>query len=125
MSSATILLCDDDEGLRELMRVTLQPSGYQFVEAVDGEGALRELASSVPDLVLLDVMLPGYSGIEVLEAMRTDETLRDIPVIVVSAWQTPEDREAALAAGADAFLPKPFEPDELTASVEQLLERGR
>ena len=124
MSDPTILVCDDDAGLRELMRVTLEPAGYRFVEAVDGEEALRELALERPDLVLLDIMLPGYSGIQVLEAMRSDEALRDVPVIVVSAWQTPEDREGAIAAGANAFLSKPFEPDELTASVEDLLARA-
>jgi len=71
------------------------------------------------------VMLPGYSGLQVLEAMRGDERLRDVPVVVVSAWQTPEDRDAVTAAGADAFLAKPFELEALTAVVSELLERRR
>jgi CheY-like chemotaxis protein len=124
MTEPTILVCDDDEPLRELMKVTLG-EGYRFVEAADGEIALAELARARPDLVLLDVMLPGYSGLDVLQAMRSDDALRDIPVIVVSAWQTPEDREAVVAAGADAFLAKPFELEELSSAVQTLLERGR
>ena len=124
MGEPTILVCDDDEPLRELMKVTLGPD-YRFVDAVDGEQALAQLASAPPDLVLLDGMLPGYSGLQVLEAMRGDERLRDVPVVVVSAWQTPEDRDAVTAAGADAFLAKPFELEALTAVVSELLERRR
>jgi DNA-binding response OmpR family regulator len=124
MTEPTILVCDDDEPLRELMKVTLG-ADYRFVEAADGETALAELAQARPDLVLLDVMLPGYSGIDVLQAMRSDDALRDVPVIVVSAWQTREDREAVIAAGADAFLAKPFELEELSSAVRTLLERGR
>jgi DNA-binding response OmpR family regulator len=124
MAEPTILVCDDDEPLRELMKVTLG-AGYRFVEAADGEIALAELAQERPDLVLLDVMLPGYSGLDVLQAMRSDDELRDVPVIVVSAWQTPQDREAAVAAGADGFLAKPFELEELSSAVRTLLERGR
>lgn len=123
MEGATILVCDDDDGLRELMRVTLSPR-YRVVEAVDGQQALEALASDRPDVVLLDVMLPGYSGLQVLEAMRSDDQLRGVPVIVVSAWQSPEDREAARRAGADAFLGKPFELEELTGSVAKLIERA-
>ena len=125
MTQPTILVCDDDEGLRELMKVTLEPAGYRFVEASDGEAALQALATEPPDLVLLDVMLPGYSGIHVLEAMRSDEALRSVPVIVVSAWQTPSDQEAAIRAGAVAFLPQPFELDDLLTQVQDLLERRR
>src|SRR5437763_11218742 len=123
MAEPTILVCDDDQPLRELMKVTLG-SGYRFVEATDGEEALASLVAERPDIVLLDVMLPGYSGLQVLESMRKDESLRDVPVIVVSAWQTPSDRTAAEEAGADRFLGKPFELEELTAHVTELLERG-
>jgi CheY-like chemotaxis protein len=124
MASPTVLVCDDDPRLRELMKVTLG-NGYRFVEAADGEQALASLAAERPGVVLLDVMLPGYSGLQVLEAMRGDESLREVPVIVVSAWQTPSDRAAAEAAGADRFLGKPFELEDLTTYVTELLEHGR
>lgn len=123
MGEPTILVCDDDDGLRELMKVTLTP-GYRVVEAVDGEQALSALATEPPDAVLLDIMLPGYSGLQVLEAMRSDDRLRDVPVIVVSAWQTPADQAAAKDAGATAFLGKPFELEELTGCVEKLLRKA-
>ncbi len=120
MAQPTILVCDDDDGLRELMKVTLSPE-YRVVGAVDGQQAPTALASDRPHVVLLDVMLPGYSGLQVLEAMRRDDDLRAVPVIVVSAWQTPADREAASQAGADAFLGKPFELEELTGCVAKLV----
>jgi len=121
---ATILVCDDDDRLRELMKVTLGGE-YTFVEAPDGETAIALCRAERPDLVLLDVMLPGSSGLQVLETMRSDERLRDIPVIIVSAWQTADDRAAAATAGADDFLGKPFELEELTDAVSTLLERRK
>jgi DNA-binding response OmpR family regulator len=123
MARPSILVCDDDTGLRELMKVALGP-GYRYVDAVDGEQALQALATEHVDLVLLDVMLPGYSGLQVLAEIRSDEARRDLPVVVVSAWQTPDDQSAAAEAGADAFLGKPFELDELSLTVERLLERS-
>ena len=121
---STILVCDDDDRLRELMKVTLG-GDYRYVEATDGDAALAACRAERPDLVLLDVMLPGASGLEVLEALRGDARLRDVPVIVVSAWQTPDDQAAAATAGADDFLGKPFELEDLTEAVSRLLERGR
>jgi len=120
----TILVCDDDDGLRELMKVTLGDR-YRYLEATDGEAAIAACRAERPDLVLLDVMLPGSSGLQVLGALRKDERMRNVPVIVVSAWQTPEDRAAAAAAGADDFLGKPFELEDLTEAVSRLLERDR
>jgi DNA-binding response OmpR family regulator len=121
---ATILVCDDDVRLRELMKITLGDA-YRYVEAEDSDTAIELCRSERPDLVLLDVMLPGRSGLDVLEMMRADEHLHTTPVIVVSAWQTADDQKAAIAIGADAFLGKPFELEELTTKVSSLLERGR
>jgi len=120
----TILVCDDDERLRELMRVTLGPD-HDFVEAGDADRALELLRSVHPDLALVDVMLPGRSGIELLREVRADRDLSDTPIVVVSAWSRDSDRAAAAEAGADAFLPKPFELDELTSTVAGLLARKR
>lgn len=121
---ATILVCDDDDRLRELMKVTLG-ADYTFVEAPDGETAIALCRTERPDLVLLDVMLPGSNGLQVLQMMRSDKQLRDVPVIIVSAWQTADDRAAAATAGADDFLGKPFELEELTDAVSTLLERRK
>src|ERR1051326_2598383 len=117
-----VLVCDDDERLRELMKVALGPV-YDYVDASDGETAIDLCRQRTPDLVLLGVVLPGRSGLDVLKELRRDLELRETPVIVVSAWQAPEDREAAEAAGADAFLGKPFELEELTAAAEMLVAR--
>jgi CheY-like chemotaxis protein len=115
---ATILVCDDDPSLRELVRAVLG-SRYRFVEAADGAEALALAREERPDLIVLDVMLPGLSGIEVLEQLRTDAVLESIPVVVITAWSHAEIE--AQVAGADRFVSKPFDPDELSASVEGLL----
>jgi CheY-like chemotaxis protein len=118
LASTTILVCDDDPSLRELVRAVLG-AGYRFVEAADGFEALTLARELRPDLIVLDVMLPGLSGIEVLEALRMDDELRSLRVIVITAWSHAE--VDAQIAGADRFVSKPFDPDELSAAVEELL----
>ena len=115
---ATILVCDDDPSLRELVRAVLGPR-YRFVEAADGDEALALAHEDRPDLIVLDVMLPGRSGIEVLEELRNDVDLTTIPVVVITAWSHAE--LDAQVAGADRFVSKPFDPDELSSAVEELL----
>src|SRR4029077_10744194 len=100
----TILICDDEPALRELIRASMD-DGYEFAEASDGIIAM-ELAREVePDLVILDLMLPRLSGLEVLARMNEDEGLKDVPVLVITAWN--ETREDVLSAGADEFVAKP------------------
>jgi CheY-like chemotaxis protein len=118
LDAATILVCDDDPSLRELVRAVLGER-YRFVEAADGIEALQLAGELRPDLIVLDVMLPGLSGIEVLEAIRTDPELAELKVVVITAWSHAE-LEAQLA-GADRFVAKPFDPDELSGAVEELL----
>jgi len=120
MTSPTILICEDEPILRELMRVSLGDR-YSFAEAGDVSEAI-ELAHAVhPDLVLLDVMMPGGSGLTVLEHLRAEPTLEQTPVVVVSAFTADRDHLAAYDAGANGFLKKPFDPEELESVVEQLL----
>jgi CheY-like chemotaxis protein len=115
----TILICDDEPALRELIRASLDEE-YFFAEASDGLTAL-ELAREVePDVVVLDLMLPRLGGLEVLARLRADEHLREVPVLVITAWN--ETREDVIAAGAADFTSKPFDPDALRASIERLLE---
>ena len=115
---ATILVGDDDPSLRELIRAVLGPR-YQFVEAADGREVLAVAQEVRPDLIVLDVMLPGLSGIEVLDILRADEELRATPVVVITAWSHAE--VDAWTAGADRFVSKPFDPDDLSDAVEELL----
>ncbi len=114
----TILVCDDEPSLRELVRAVLG-GGYSFIEVADGHQALALTRELRPDLLVLDLMLPGLSGLEVLAAIRADDELRSLPVMVVTAWS--HAATSAIEAGADRFVAKPFEPDELSAAVEELL----
>jgi two-component system, OmpR family, response regulator MtrA len=123
MKRPRILVVDDEPPLRELVKVTL---GDAFVceEVGDGDAALERLRETKYDLVMLDVMMPGTSGTDVLRAMRGEDALRDVPVVVMSAWQSPQDVARALEAGADRFLAKPFRIDELGSMVRALVRRS-
>ena len=92
---------------------------YSFVEADDGPRALALARELHPDLIVLDLMLPGMSGIEVLDLLRRDPEIASIPVVVVTAWSHAE--ASAVGAGADRFVPKPFDPQALETAVEELL----
>jgi two-component system OmpR family response regulator len=120
---STVLVCDNEEILRDLVRASLDGNGYRFVEARDGKEAVETARRSRPDVILLDMMMPGRSGIEVLEELRRDPDLGAIPVIMLTARAQVADREAAERAGADLFLAKPFSPRALAQAVEQLLGR--
>jgi DNA-binding response OmpR family regulator len=120
-TAKTILICEDEPALRELVRASLD-SGYEFAEASDGYVALRLARELGPDAIILDLMLPGLSGLDVLAELRADEQLANIPVLVITAWS--ETREDLVAAGADDFLPKPFDPDKLQQKLDRLLERS-
>jgi DNA-binding response OmpR family regulator len=115
---ATVLICDDEPSLRELIRISLD-GPYRFVEADDGGQSLELARSERPDVVILDMMMPRRSGLEVLSAMRQEEELSDTRVIVLTAQ--PGTREQALRAGADVVMVKPFEPEEIAAAVEEVL----
>lgn len=115
-----ILVVDDEQPLRELVVVTLGDS-YSCDEAADGDAALEQMRTRRYDMVVLDVMMPGRSGIDVLREMRADEAMKDVPVVVMSAWQAAQDIDSALAAGANGFLPKPFRAEELDATVKALI----
>jgi DNA-binding response OmpR family regulator len=113
-----ILVCEDDASLRELICAILRDE-YEVREAADGDEALLLARAFRPELMVLDVMLPGRSGLEVLGDVRSSAETAAIPVIAISAWDNVADQ--ALDAGADAFLRKPFLPDELTDRVREML----
>ena len=117
-SAKTILICEDDDNLRQLIRVVLGP-GYHIVEAGDGDEALVLAGEHRPDLIILDLMMPRMSGLDVLQQLRANAATDGMHILVMSAW--PDAVEAARAAGADAFLQKPFEPDALTALREEAI----
>ncbi|MDX6408892.1 MAG: hypothetical protein QOE13_1963 [Gaiellaceae bacterium] len=122
---STILVCDNEEVLRGLVSASLEGNGYTLVEARDGDEAVEQARLIRPDLILLDMMMPGQTGLEVLAELRGDPGLRDIPVVMLTARAQVTDREAARLAGADSFLAKPFSPLELAGVVKELLGNGR
>jgi len=121
----TVLLCDDESVLRTLVRATLESDDYSIVEASDGEESLELARRFRPHIIVLDMMMPGRSGLDVLRELRSDPELADIPVVMLTARARPADRDTALEAGADRYLAKPFSPLELISVVESLLEQGR
>ena len=114
---ATVLVCEDEDALRELVRITLD--GFEVIEATDGETALELARSERPDVVLVDLMLPRTSGLEVIRALKGDPATAGMRVVVLSAWR--ESADEALAAGADLFVAKPFDPGDLRTLIEGML----
>ncbi|MFA5389711.1 MAG: response regulator [Candidatus Omnitrophota bacterium] len=117
-----ILVVDDQFQNIELLEAYLIPQGYEIVRAASGEEALKELSGSQIDLVLLDIMMPRMSGLEVLEKLRADEKTKLIPVVMVTALKDTEDKIKALEAGCDDFISKPFDKVELLARVKSILK---
>lgn len=118
-----IAVVDDDDDLRELMATRLRVAGYEVIEASDGETGLKILRDRRPDLVVLDWMMPGRSGIEVCRDVRGDPVLEKIPVLMTTARVTASDRNECLAAGVDSVLPKPFSLRSFLAIVQALLDQ--
>ncbi len=116
------MVVDDDERVRKLLEAFLIPMGYQVISAANGEEALKKIAEEYPDLVLLDVMMPGMDGFEVLKELKSNEKTRLIPVVMVTALDDLSARVKALELGADDFLTKPVEVTELRARVKSLLK---
>jgi two-component system response regulator BaeR/two-component system response regulator AdeR len=119
---ATVLICDDEPSLRELIRISLD-GPYSFAEADDGEKSLEIARRLRPDVIILDMMMPRLSGLEVLSEIRGDRGLSQTPVIVLTAQ--PSTKEEALRCGADIVMVKPFEPEQITAAVEEVLAGRR
>jgi two-component system, OmpR family, phosphate regulon response regulator PhoB len=117
----TVLVCDDEPVLRMLVRATLDRGHYTVVEACDGDEALARTREEHPDLILLDMMMPGRSGSDVLRELRNDPLTAETPVIMLTARAQASDREAMNLAGANHYLTKPFSPVGLAALVEQVL----
>ena len=120
----TILIVEDEADIRELVRYHLEQEGYAVEEADSGEKALERAAAIRPALVVLDLMLPGTDGLEVCRRLRTDDTLREVPVIMLTAKGTEVDRILGLELGADDYITKPFSPRELVARVRAVLRRA-
>ena len=119
----TILAVEDEPAILELLRVNLADAGYTVREAADAETAQAFLRESLPDLVLLDWMLPGLSGLALARQLRADARTRDLPIIMVTARGDEADKVAGLEAWVDDYVTKPFSPRELRARIKAVLRR--
>jgi two-component system phosphate regulon response regulator PhoB len=118
-----IFIVEDEEEIHELIRYNLTKEGFSVAGTDSGESALREIARDPPDLVVLDLMLPGVDGMEVCRTLKRESTTRDIPIIILTAKSEETDVVAGLELGADDYITKPFSPRVLTARVRAALRR--
>jgi two-component system response regulator MprA len=123
MSEAAVLLVDDDAPIRRMLERTLMAEGYDVVAVADGGAALAQVERSLPDLIVLDVAMPGIDGLAVTRRLRAKGLA--VPILLLTARDALAERVAGLDAGADDYLVKPFEVDELAARVRALLRRNQ
>jgi DNA-binding response OmpR family regulator len=118
-----VLLAEDDADIRDLVTFKLREAGYQVRVFEDGLSALASAREDQPDLAVLDIMMPGMSGLDVCRELRADPATSDVPVILLTARAQESDIENGFAAGADDYIVKPFSPRELAARVRDVLAR--
>jgi len=123
MPKGRILIIDDEEDLIELARYNLEQEGFEVKGASDGESGLKTAIQDAPDLILIDLMLPGMDGLEVCRSLRADNRTASIPLIMLTAKSSESDRIVGLELGADDYVTKPFSPRELAARVKAVLRR--
>jgi two-component system phosphate regulon response regulator PhoB len=121
--AANILLVEDEPGIQELLKFNLAQAGHAVTTTGDAEAALKFLKSTLPDVILLDWMLPGMSGIDLCRRLRNDERYAPIPIIMLTARGEERDKVLGLDTGADDYLTKPFSPRELVARIKAVLRR--
>ncbi len=122
---ARIVVADDDVDIRELVEFKLSTLGHDVVAVSDGAAAVDACRAQRPDLAVLDVMMPGVSGLDAIRAIRADPALADLPVILLTARAQESDVETGFDSGADDYITKPFSPRELASRVQALLSRTR
>jgi len=125
MAGKNILIVEDEAAIREMVRFALGKSGFNFIEASDADEAQALMADQLPDLILLDWMLPGMSGIELARRLKRDDYTRGVPIIMLTARSEEDDRVGGLEAGADDYVTKPFSPRELVARIKAVLRRAQ
>ncbi len=116
-----VLVADDEHNIRHILDFSLHAEGFDVFSAHSGEEAFNLALKETPDLIILDVMMPGQSGIETCRKLKQDERTAKIPVILLTAKSTRADREAGLAAGASEYITKPFSPQKVIETVQTIL----
>ncbi|GAA1235543.1 response regulator [Janibacter melonis] len=124
MAEQTVVVADDDDDIRDLVAFKLENAGYEVISVADGDSAWDRVREVRPTLAVLDVMMPGMSGLDVLREIRADDSLAETKVILLTARSRDVDVDAGFSSGADDYLTKPFSPRELVHRVSSLLARG-
>lgn len=124
MPKTSLLLIEDEEAIRDMLRFSLSAADFHITEAENTIQATRLLADRIPDLILLDWMLPGKSGIDFLKWLRQQDLYNNIPIIMLTARAEEEHKIRGLMTGADDYITKPFSPEELSARIKTVLRRG-
>ena len=124
MSKPRILIIEDEPDIRELLQYALEREGFEVTLASDGSAGLQMVRKQAPDLLLLDLMLPGLDGLEICRRLKGDPTTRAIPVVMVTAKGDEADIVLGLGLGADDYVPKPFSPKEVVARVRAVMRRA-
>ena len=119
----TVLVVEDEPAIQELVAVNLAHAGHRVIRANDADAALRVVQAALPDLMLIDWMLPGQSGVTLARQLRSDARTKDIPIILLTARADEQDKILGLEAGADDYVTKPFSPRELLARIKAVLRR--
>jgi two-component system, OmpR family, alkaline phosphatase synthesis response regulator PhoP len=116
-----VLIADDEHNIRHILDFSLNAEGFDVLAVHNGEDAFTMAVTEAPDLIILDVMMPGQGGIETCRILKEDRRTADIPVILLTARTGRQDRDEGLAAGADDYITKPFSPQKLVATVQGIL----
>lgn len=124
MPNKNVLVVEDNEKNRKLMRVILKAKGYTVIEAATGEEALGILKTQKPDIILMDIQLPGIDGITLAKQIKADTAIKDIPIIAVTAYAMKGDEQKILDAGCNAYVSKPINTQELPLMVEKYIKKG-
>jgi len=122
--TSSLLVVDDEDAIRTVLRLILVRAGYDVTEAESGEGALRKVREEKPDLILLDVMMPGMDGFSVCERLRADPETADLPIIMLSARTDSRSRRESRRVGATKYLTKPLAPDKLLFHIGETLAKS-
>jgi len=124
MKKITLLVIEDEEAIRDMLRFSLSSNDFHLIDAEDTSKALNILQHCIPDLIILDWMLPDKSGIDFIKVIRKEDLLKDVPIIMLTAKAEEENKIKGLMLGADDYMTKPFSPNELAARIMTVLRRG-
>lgn len=123
MSDKNVMVVEDNEKNRKLVRVVLKAKGYNVIEATTGEEALGILKHQMPDIILMDIQLPGIDGLTLVKQIKADAITRDIPIIAVTAYAMKGDEQKFLETGCDAYVSKPINTQELPLVIEKYIKK--